>query len=293
MSEALEDLAEDAASGGAGEEPEATEEPEGGGALEAGEDEPEATEEPEAEADAEPAAEPEPPPQPKSPIFLSRPLTIGLTGGIAAGKSTALAAFERLGAATISSEAVVHGLLASEPLLGRLRERWGAEVAPERERSTAAGSARSSSPIPGSSRGSSPRCTRWSAGGSAPGSGSLPADAESRRRRGAAALRVGDGRRIRQQRRGGHLRRGAPHASRGARARVGRRARGAAAHPGGKGRAGRARDRERRLARRPRGGPVRPGREADGMRAKEAQRRRRSLSSAALVALGAARRGRR
>jgi dephospho-CoA kinase len=59
------------------------------------------------------------------------PLTIGLTGGIAAGKSTALAAFERLGAATISSDAVVHELLDSEPLLGRLTERWGADVAPD------------------------------------------------------------------------------------------------------------------------------------------------------------------
>ena len=44
---------------------------------------------------------------------MGRPLTIGLTGGIAAGKSEALAAFERLGAATISSDAVVHELLDS------------------------------------------------------------------------------------------------------------------------------------------------------------------------------------
>lgn len=58
------------------------------------------------------------------------PLTIGLTGGIAAGKSEALAAFSRLGAATLSSDAVVHELLDSEPLVGRLVERWGAEVAP-------------------------------------------------------------------------------------------------------------------------------------------------------------------
>ncbi len=62
---------------------------------------------------------------------MSAPLTIGLTGGIAAGKSEALAAFERLGAATISSDAVVHELLDSEPLLGRLAERWGQELAPE------------------------------------------------------------------------------------------------------------------------------------------------------------------
>ncbi len=58
------------------------------------------------------------------------PLTIGLTGGIAAGKSEALAAFSRLGAATLSSDAVVHELLESEPLVGRLSERWGPEVAP-------------------------------------------------------------------------------------------------------------------------------------------------------------------
>jgi len=64
---------------------------------------------------------------------LDRPLTIGLTGGIAAGKSEALAAFGRLGAATISSDAVVHELLETEPLLSRLRERWGADVVPNRE----------------------------------------------------------------------------------------------------------------------------------------------------------------
>jgi dephospho-CoA kinase len=62
---------------------------------------------------------------------VARPLIIGLTGGIAAGKSEALAAFGRLGAATISSDAVVHELLEGEPLLSRLVERWGAEVAPE------------------------------------------------------------------------------------------------------------------------------------------------------------------
>jgi dephospho-CoA kinase len=59
------------------------------------------------------------------------PLTIGLTGGIAAGKSEALAAFSRLGAATLSSDAVVHELLDSEPLVGRLVERWGPEIAAE------------------------------------------------------------------------------------------------------------------------------------------------------------------
>ena len=56
------------------------------------------------------------------------PLKIGLTGGIAAGKSEALKAFGRLGAATLSSDAVVHELLEGEPLRARLEERWGPEV---------------------------------------------------------------------------------------------------------------------------------------------------------------------
>jgi dephospho-CoA kinase len=55
-------------------------------------------------------------------------LKIGLTGGIAAGKSEALKVFARLGAATLSSDLVVHGLLEGEPLQGRLVERWGPEV---------------------------------------------------------------------------------------------------------------------------------------------------------------------
>jgi dephospho-CoA kinase len=59
-----------------------------------------------------------------------RPLTIGLTGGIAAGKSEALAAFERLGAATMSSDAVVHELLGDQEVRERLIERWGPEIAP-------------------------------------------------------------------------------------------------------------------------------------------------------------------
>lgn len=59
------------------------------------------------------------------------PLTIGLTGGIAAGKSEALAAFARLGTATLSSDAIVHELLESDPgLRAALAERWGAEVIP-------------------------------------------------------------------------------------------------------------------------------------------------------------------
>jgi dephospho-CoA kinase len=54
---------------------------------------------------------------------------VGLTGGIGAGKSTALAALARLGAATISSDAVVHELWAGdEQLRQAVVERWGREV---------------------------------------------------------------------------------------------------------------------------------------------------------------------
>ena len=55
---------------------------------------------------------------------------VGLTGGIAAGKSEALRALEELGAATISSDAVVHELLATEELRDLLVERFGDVVAP-------------------------------------------------------------------------------------------------------------------------------------------------------------------
>ena len=56
---------------------------------------------------------------------------VGLTGGMGAGKSTALAALERLGAAVISSDAVVHELYQGEQLRAAVVARWGAEVAPD------------------------------------------------------------------------------------------------------------------------------------------------------------------
>lgn len=55
---------------------------------------------------------------------------VGLTGGMGAGKSTALAALERLGAAVISSDAVVHELYEGQELRDAVVERWGPEVAP-------------------------------------------------------------------------------------------------------------------------------------------------------------------
>ena len=53
---------------------------------------------------------------------------VGLTGGMGAGKSTALAALERLGAAVLSSDAVVHELYAGD---GSCATRWSRAGAPE------------------------------------------------------------------------------------------------------------------------------------------------------------------
>jgi dephospho-CoA kinase len=55
---------------------------------------------------------------------------VGLTGGLGAGKSTALEALARLGAETISSDAIVHELYAGPELREAVVARWGAEVAP-------------------------------------------------------------------------------------------------------------------------------------------------------------------
>jgi dephospho-CoA kinase len=58
-----------------------------------------------------------------------RPLAVALTGGIAAGKSEALHAFARHGAAVISSDDIVHELYREdEGLQAALREHWGDRV---------------------------------------------------------------------------------------------------------------------------------------------------------------------
>ncbi len=56
---------------------------------------------------------------------------VGLTGGLGAGKSTALAALGRLGALTLSTDAVVHELYASPEIRELVVARWGEEVAPD------------------------------------------------------------------------------------------------------------------------------------------------------------------
>jgi dephospho-CoA kinase len=55
-------------------------------------------------------------------------LFIGLTGGIGSGKSEALAACRRAGAAVLSSDQIVHDLLATDEVKELLEARWGEGV---------------------------------------------------------------------------------------------------------------------------------------------------------------------
>lgn len=55
---------------------------------------------------------------------------IGLTGGIGAGKSTALEALARLGVAVLSTDRVVHDLYEDDRVKRAVSERFGSSVAP-------------------------------------------------------------------------------------------------------------------------------------------------------------------
>jgi dephospho-CoA kinase len=66
---------------------------------------------------------------------VSRPVAVAITGGIGAGKSEALAAFARHGAAVISSDEIVHRLLREdEAVRAHLLERFGKRVLDENGR---------------------------------------------------------------------------------------------------------------------------------------------------------------
>ncbi len=56
---------------------------------------------------------------------MTRPLAVAITGGIGAGKSEALAAFRRHGAATVSSDEIVHELLRHDEVKRAVVERLG------------------------------------------------------------------------------------------------------------------------------------------------------------------------
>jgi dephospho-CoA kinase len=76
----------------------------------------------------------------RQPRTLPRPIAVAITGGIGAGKSTALAAFRAHGAATVSSDEIVHHLLRTDPgVRTALVERFGDSIlgddgAPDRAR---------------------------------------------------------------------------------------------------------------------------------------------------------------
>ena len=71
---------------------------------------------------------------------MTRPVAVAITGGIGAGKSTALDAFRAHGAATVSSDAIVHHLLATDDgvrdaIVAKLGEDvLGADGRPDRAR---------------------------------------------------------------------------------------------------------------------------------------------------------------
>jgi dephospho-CoA kinase len=56
---------------------------------------------------------------------------IGLTGGIGAGKSEALAAFERRGVPVLSTDKVAHDILDDDQVREALVGRWGEGIAPD------------------------------------------------------------------------------------------------------------------------------------------------------------------
>ena len=55
---------------------------------------------------------------------------VGLTGGIGAGKSEALAAFERRGVPVLSTDEIAHDILDDDQVRTALVERWGEGIAP-------------------------------------------------------------------------------------------------------------------------------------------------------------------
>jgi dephospho-CoA kinase len=56
---------------------------------------------------------------------VTRPVAVAITGGVGAGKSEALAAFARHGAATVSSDEIVHHLLQRDDVKERIVGRMG------------------------------------------------------------------------------------------------------------------------------------------------------------------------
>ena len=62
---------------------------------------------------------------------MPRPLLIGVTGGIGAGKSTVVDAFVHRGAVPFSADSAVHELYSDPGVIDEVRARWGDDVLAE------------------------------------------------------------------------------------------------------------------------------------------------------------------
>lgn len=59
---------------------------------------------------------------------MTRPVIIGLTGGIASGKSTVASMFLRLGAVLLDADKIGHQVLDEEVVKSQIRTHWGVDV---------------------------------------------------------------------------------------------------------------------------------------------------------------------
>lgn len=59
---------------------------------------------------------------------MSRPVVIGLTGGVASGKSTVANMFQRLGASVLDGDQVGHEVLNDPDVLSQIQAIWGEDV---------------------------------------------------------------------------------------------------------------------------------------------------------------------
>lgn len=64
----------------------------------------------------------------RAPETLPGPSLIGLTGGVAAGKSEVLRILSELGAETLSTDGIVHELLDTDEVRALLVDRWGERI---------------------------------------------------------------------------------------------------------------------------------------------------------------------
>ena len=163
---------------------------------------------------------------------------VGLTGGMGAGKSTALAALARLGAAVLSTDTVVHELYARRRRPARCgagalgpRGRAGRRRRSRRDRRHAFAS-EERAPL---ARGSAVAARRRTRRGVAGAGARAATGAAGRGRRGATAVRGRDGGRFTTRRSQSSRRRTCASSGRRAWARARRRARRAPALPGGEG----------------------------------------------------------